>query len=78
MFNNFFKKTVKEEPKVTELSKEDQLLELRIQSLQYQLAEQKLMIRKVHKIVCMISEHQRFEPIQKELDVLKNLLDRIK
>jgi hypothetical protein len=74
---NIFKK--KKEPiKPPEFTQRDQLLELNVEVLKIQSAEQRLMIKQLLKITTMLSEFKKYELISKELTVLKNMIDKIK
>jgi hypothetical protein len=67
------------EPEVKPVVKEvDPDISIKLQVLEKNIMEQRVMIRQLLKITTMMSEHKRYELIQPELHRLSNLLDRIK
>jgi hypothetical protein len=67
------------EPEVKPVAKEvDPDISIKLQVLEKNIMEQRVMIRQLLKITTMMSEHKRYELIQPELHRLSNLLDRIK
>lgn len=83
MFKFFKKKQPKESPSnlpgvTITTTREDSEHEVKMQVLQHMVIEQRLMIRQLHEVCTMLSEHQKYESIRAKLDRIKNTLDKIK
>lgn len=75
----FFKKKssikVESEPK-TEVIKVEPLESSELDALKQQVTDQKQIIRELLKLVVMISEHKNYAFIQRQRDLINNLLDK--